>query len=104
MLDHAVAILILTRLAPVFRFHVRAKMHACRVPPTEERRACFGLACNELLRESERFLVDGFHPLLGQLTGILHRLSAIAVGLAFEDAARAEFLEELRVLGIVDVL
>ena len=46
-------------------------------------------------------LVDGFHALLGQRTGVLDRLPALAVGQAVEHATRPELLLEFGVLGIV---
>ena len=56
------------------------------------------------LADVEEFLVDRLHALLGQRAGVLDRLPALAVGLALQDAARAELLLEFRVLGIVLVL
>ena len=50
------------------------------------------------------FIIDGLHTLLRKRTGILDFLSALAVGLAMQHAARAEMLLELRVFRIVGVL
>ena len=48
-------------------------------------------------------VVDGLHALLGERTGVLDLLPALAVGPAMQDAARPEQLLEPRVLRIVGV-
>ena len=77
-----------------------------RVPfhQTEERLAGLGLALDEVLGGGDGFVVDGLHALLGQRAGVLDLLAALAVGPGLKHATRAEFLAELRVLWIVQVL
>src|SRR5437868_1544197 len=48
-------------------------------------------------------VIDGFHALFGQRTGILDSLSALAVRPAVQHASGAEPLFELRVLRIIRV-
>ena len=95
VLDHAVAVFVLPGDAAVLRLHMGAEVHARGVPPAEERLPGFGLARDEVLGGGDRFVVDGLHALLGQRAGVLDGLAALAVGLALEHAARAEFLPEL---------
>lgn len=78
-------------------------MHPGRVPPAEERLAGVLLAADEILCGSEGFLVDGLHSLLGQRSGVLDRLASFAVRLGTDHAPRSEFLQEGRILGIVEI-
>ena len=97
VLDHAVAVFVLPGDAAVLRLHVGAEVHARGVPPAEEGLARLGLPRDELLGGGGHFVIDGLHALLGERAGVLDGLAALAVGLALEHAARAEFLPELRV-------
>ena len=49
-------------------------------------------------------VIDGFHALLGQRTGVLDLLSALAISPAVQHASGSEMLLERRVLRIVRVL
>jgi len=76
------------------RFHVRAEVHARGVPPGEEGFPGFVLALNELFRGRQCLLVHRFHPLLRQRTGVLYRLTTLAVSLRPDGAAWAELLKK----------
>jgi hypothetical protein len=83
---------------------VGPEVHCGRIVPQEE-----GLSfVVDLLDEGERVLsylvIDGFHALFGKRTGILDRLSALAIGPAVKHAPRSELLPERRVLRIVRLL
>ncbi len=81
---------------------MRAQVHTRRVEPAEERLARRLLSLHEVDGRGRSLVVDGFHALLGQRTGILDGLLAdlaearidggiVAIGcLAPEHAARAE--------------
>ena len=81
VLDHAVAVFVLSRLAAMLGLHVGAEVHPRAVPPAEERLAGLRLTRDEFLRGGDRLVVDRLHPLLGQRAGVLDRLAALAVGL-----------------------
>ena len=104
VLDHAVAVLVLTGLAAVLSLDVRAKVHAGRVPPHEPRLAGGMLLADEGKRPVGGFIIDRFHPLLGQRTGVLDALATLAVRPGMQHAAGAEFLTERRILRVVEVL
>ena len=83
---------------------VGAEVHGGGVVPEEERLV---LPCGILSMKRERmlgdFVVDGFHALLGQRTGILDLLPALAVRPAVQHAPGSEPLLECRVLRIVRI-
>ena len=89
VLDHAVRVFVVA-LGPAVRPHMRSEVHAGAVPPGEERLAGLHLARDEVLGGFDGFVVDGFHTLLGQRTGVDNRLPALAVGGGLDHAARAE--------------
>ena len=80
---------------------VRTEVHGSGVVPEEEWLVRLGLRLHPVERLFGDLLVDGFHALLGQRTGIDNRLSSLAIGLAVEHAARPELLLERRVLGVI---
>ena len=88
------------RRAAVLVPHMGAKMHPRRAHPNEKGLLRLHLPLYEIDRRAGRFVVDGFHPLLGQRPGVLDR----SAGARLDDAARAEFLAELRVAGIGPLL
>ena len=96
-------ILILAGDAAVLGLDMGAEMHAGRIPPAEERRPGILLARDEVLGSSEGFLIDGFHPLLGQRSGILDGLPAFAVRFGAEHTTWAELFEECGILRVVEV-
>ena len=50
------------------------EVHPSAVPPAKEWFACrFVLALNEINGGRQRFLVDSFHPLLGERTSVFDR-------------------------------
>src|SRR5262249_38210715 len=98
------AVLVLPGLATVCRLHMRAEMHARRIPPAEERLVGVLVAGDEILGARQSFFVDRLHPLFGQRAGVFDPLSAFAIGLGTNDAARTEPLQKLRILRIVLVL
>jgi hypothetical protein len=75
-------------------------MHAGGVPPAEEGFAGFLLARDEVARGGQRFLIDRFHPLPRQRSGVLD----LAAGGGFDDTARTEFFTELGIFGVIRVL
>ena len=77
------------------------EVHGRRIVPEEERLLRLGLRLHPRDGAIGDFLVDGFHALLGERTGVHDRLTALAVGLAVEDASGAELLLERWILGIV---
>ena len=100
--DHHVVVVALAALALVLFRAVSAEVHRRGVVPDEERRLPSAWASSMKLQSVlRRLVIDGFHALDGQSAGVLDRLSALAVGLAVQDAARAEPLLELRVLRVV---
>jgi len=115
-LGHAVGHQTQAGLALRLRLEVSVDVHARRIEPTEERLPGFVLSVDEIDRGVEKFLVDRFHPLLGQRAGVIDGLLADAakarVGcgvvlvtrLALEYAARTEFGAELGILRVVFIL
>ena len=101
VLDHAVVVLALPADAAVLLLHVRAEVHARRVPPDEERLVAAGLLLEILERPRGDFVVDGLHALLGERAGVLDLLRPVRHRPAVDDAARPEALVERRVLGVV---
>jgi hypothetical protein len=113
MLHHAVDVFAIAVgvAAAMAGADMRSQVHAGRVEPDEEGLAGPLLPLHEIDRRGRRFIVDGFHALLGQRAGILDGLLAdlaearvdgriVAIGrLAFQHAARAEFGEIRRILG-----
>jgi hypothetical protein len=118
VLEHAVDIFAVAVgvTAPVIGTHMGAQMHAGRVEPDEERLARRLLSLHVVDRRGRGLVVDGFHPLLGQRTGILDGLLAdlaepridrgiVAIGrLAPQHAARAELGAVGRVLRVIGQL
>ena len=100
----------------MIRTHMGSKVHACPVEPAEERLVSLTLAIDEIHRCSGSLVIDRFHPLFSQGTGVLDGLLANAAetrifrgivavgGLALHDAARAEVRAERGVFWIVEVL
>ncbi len=96
--------------------HVGSKVHPRRVEPAEKRFAGFGLTIDEIHRGGGGFVVDGFHPLFGQWTGVFNGLLADTAkawifggivpvcGLALEDTARAQIRAESGIARVVEVL
>ena len=76
-------------------------MHCGRIVPEEEWLLRLGLLLHPGQRPRSDFLVDGFHALFGQRTGVRNRLPAHAVSQTVEHAARSKLLLEFRILGIV---
>ncbi len=96
VLDHAIVVLVAARSgdAGVLFLDVGTEVHARAVPPGKPRLALAMIALDEFHGRGEGFLVDGFHALLGQRTGVDDGLRAVAVGHRLEYAARAPLLEE----------
>ncbi len=111
--DHTIAVVVLTTLAAVLLGEVRPEVHRGRVVPEEERLIRLRLLVHPLDGLGRDLLVDGFHALLGQRSGVRDLLSAHApparlvgrvvfVGRdAVEHTAWSELLLEFRILGIV---
>ena len=97
MVDHRVVVLGLpaARLAHALGLGMGSEMHLRGVRPDEEGLFRLGLPGDEVLRLGADLVVDRLHPLLGQRAGILDRLGPVGLGLAVEDAARAEVLAEI---------
>ncbi len=88
--------------APLGGFlQVGPDVHARGVEPDEERFVVLGRLAHKLLFGIEDFHVHRFHPSLGQGSGVLDFLTALAVGPGVEHAARAVFLLKLRILRVV---
>jgi hypothetical protein len=87
----------------VFLLYVRAKVHARGVPPDEEGLFGLMLALDEVLSGGEGFLVDRLHALAGERPGVLDGLSALAVSLALEYAARPELFAKGLTVGELQV-
>ena len=106
VLDHAVGVFVIALVA-MLGLDVGAEVHAGAVPPAEERFALLVHASDEILGGGDGFLINGLHALLGQRTGVLDGLAALAVGLAMEHTARTERLAkgfavgQLHVAGVV---
>ena len=98
---HAIVVLIavLAGEPTIFRFNMGAEVHACTVPPAEKGFACLVLAFDKVLRCSDRFIVDGFHSLFGESTGVFDLLSTIRHGVGTNDAARSVSLAEFLAAG-----
>ena len=97
--DHAVRILGSggqSRLIAMRFAHMRAKMHAGRIEPAEERFARPDLTLHEIDRGRRCLVVDRLHALSGERSGILD----LAVSRGPEDTARSEALPELGVARI----
>src|SRR5258705_1763455 len=75
-----------------------------RVVPEEKWLVGLRLLLHPVERLGRDLLVDRFHALLGQWTGVLDRLPSLAISDAVEYASRSEHLPELRILGIVGQL
>src|SRR3990170_4495531 len=76
-------------------------MHARRVEPDEEGLAVLDRLLDELLFGGVDFQINGWHPCLGERTGVLDLLPALAVGPRMEYTARAVFLLKLGILRVV---
>ena len=100
MLDHAIGINAQTGLAFRLFLQAREDVHAGGVPPHEERLVCFLCSLHEVKRLGIDFLVDGFHPLLGERPGIGHS----AIGKAVDHATRTKALLEGRIFRVVGML
>src|SRR4029077_7697294 len=87
MNDHPVAVGILAAPAEVLFCDVGPKVHRRGIVPEEEGLLCLGLFFHPFDGAVGDLLVDGFHALLSERTGVLDRLSALAVAQAVEDAA-----------------
>ena len=98
---HPIAVRVLAALADIFCGDVRAEVHGRRVVPEEERLVRLRLLFHPRHRPVGDLLVDGLHALLGQGSGVVDRLPALAIGLAVEHAARAELLLELGILRVI---
>ena len=98
VVDHHVVILGLPAagLATALRLHMRPGVHVRGVEPHEERLAGVVGGLDELLGRRQELVVAGLHPLLGQRTGVLDLLAALAVRPAVQHAARAVLLLEVR--------
>src|SRR5882757_3354811 len=93
-----------------------AKVHPRRVEPAEERLAGLGLAIDEIHRGGRSLIVDRFHTLLCQWTGVFNGLLADTTkawifrgvvpvgGLALHDTARAQVGAESGIARVVEVL
>ena len=97
VVDHHVVVLGLPAagLATALRLHMRPRVHVRRVEPHEERLAGVVGGLDELLGRREELVVARLHPLLGQRTGVLDLLAALAVGPAVQHAAGPVFLLEV---------
>src|SRR5262245_58328460 len=104
MLDNAIGIASESRHALRLLLQVREDVHASGVEPAEERLVALGVLLDELEAGVEDFLVDGFHALDVERTGVLDLLRAIRIRGGTQHAARTEFLLELRILRVVRVL
>jgi hypothetical protein len=102
-LYHHVVVVALAALAAMLVGDVGAQMHRGGVVPKEERLVLVMALVDEGERMFGHLVVDGLHALLGQRTGVLDGLAALAVGAAVQHAARAEALLEFRVLRVVRV-
>ena len=78
VVDHGVVIgrLPAAGLAEAFLLGMREQVHVRRVQPYEERLAVLLLPLDEVGGRSDEFVVAGFHPLLGERTGVLDLLLA----------------------------
>ena len=101
---HVIVVALAVALALVLCGRVRPEMHGGGVVPEEERRVGPVRLVNEFERALRHLIVDGLHSLFCQRPGVLDCLTALAVGLAVQHAARAEMLLELGVRRIVRVL
>src|SRR3990170_5005531 len=76
-------------------------VHTRRVEPDEEGLAVLDRLLDELLFGGVDFQINGWHPCLGERTGVLDLLPALAVGPRMEYTARAVFLLKLGILRVV---
>ena len=78
MVDHRVVVgrLPAAGLTQAFRLGVRAEMHVRHIHPDEERGVRLVLALDEIHTRAGGLVVDGFHSLLGQRSGVLDALLA----------------------------
>ena len=118
VVDHRVVVgrLPLPGLAQARLLGVREEVHVSRVQPHEPRLAGLVLALDEVARGGDKFVVAGFHALLGQRAGVLDllladlaparldRLVVLVGGPGVHHAARSELLLEPRILRVVDHL
>src|SRR5579863_5429901 len=105
MRDHDIGVVALAAaLALVLLRTMGPEVHRGRVVPKEEWLAFLVSLVDECERVFGHFLVDGFHPLFGEWTGILDLLSAFAICPAVEHASRSEMLLERRIFWVVHVL
>ena len=76
MVDHCVVIVGLpaSRLSFVLGLGMGVEMHVGHVQPDKERLAGVVLALHEILGRRNKFVVAGFHALLGERAGIGHSL------------------------------
>ncbi|MNV12344.1 hypothetical protein D3C71_1029420 [compost metagenome] len=96
MFKHAIGVIVAGHAALALHriAHVGEQMHACGVHPDEERFVRLGLLLDERLRRRRSFIVDGFHALGGQRTGVFD----LAVGEAVDHTARGVGLDELGIV------
>src|SRR5271170_6285898 len=69
-------------------------MHAGEVHPRKEWRSRVGLLGDEVLAGFCGFVVNGFHPLYGQRSGVFD----LAVRIRVDDAARVVALQEIGII------
>ena len=103
VIDHHVVIFGLpaARLTDASRLLVSAEVHVGGIDPYKERLAGLVLALHPVGRHGEDFIVDGFHALLRQRTGIFDFLRPVGVGPGMQHAAWAKLLPELGVFRVV---
>src|SRR5262245_5580928 len=85
-----------SRLSPAPGLYVGPEVHVRGVEPDKERLARLLLALDKIDGRGEKLLVNGFHPLLGQWSGVLYLLLPVRSRPAVQHAPRAEVLLEIR--------
>ena len=87
---HHVVVEPLAALTHVLVGAVRPEVHGRRVVPEEEGLVRLVRVVDEAQGVRGHFLVDGLHALLGEWTGILDLLSALAIRPAVQHTARSK--------------
>jgi hypothetical protein len=80
---------------------VRPDVHPRRIKPAEERLVVLGGLVDELQAGIEKLLVNRFHTLLVQGSGVFDLLRAVRIGPRMQHTTRSELLPELGVLRII---
>src|SRR5579871_2498916 len=101
---HYIVVVTLPALALVALGAVGPEVHSGGVVPQEERAVVLMSAVEEIKSLCGNLVIDGFHALSRERTGILNRLASLAIRPAMQYASRSETFFEIRILRIVRIL